>query len=243
MKILGIIPARYQSTRFPGKPLVDILGKPMIQRVYEQCKKSTLLSEIIVATDDERIASVVKDFGGKVMLTKESHPSGTDRCLEVLENYKEPVDVVINIQGDEPFIDPNQIDSLAKLFGDPKTQIATLIKKISHQEELFNSNVVKAVINKHSEALYFSRQAIPFIRGKETEEWLNNFTFNKHIGIYGFKADVLRSIGLLQASSLELAESLEQNRWLENGFSIKTAYTDLESVAIDSPADLLKISK
>ena len=241
-KILGIIPARYASTRFPGKPLVDINGKTMIQRVYEQAKKTESLTDVVIATDDERIVEEVINFGGKYVMTSSSHQSGTDRCAEVAEKMPE-YDIIINIQGDEPYISPEQIELLSTCFADKDTQLATLIKEIHTDEELFNVNIPKVVINARQEALYFSRQTIPFIRNTEKENWINTHQFYKHIGIYGYRRDVLLALTKLQPSSLELAESLEQLRWLENGFSIKTRVTSVETIAIDTPEDLKKISK
>src|ERR1035437_4132179 len=242
MKIVGIIPAPFAASRFPGKPLVDIAGKSMIQRVYEQAKRSKLLADVVVATDDERIAKHVKAFNGKVVITSESHQSGTDRCFEVIQTFSPSADVVINIQGDEPFIHPEQIDLVASCFKSDKVQIATLVKKISNNEELFNVNIPKVLINKRKEAICFSRQTIPFIRGKEQSEWLTNFTFYKHIGIYAYTTNVLAEITNLKQSSLELAEALEQLRWIENGYKINVEITDFESVAIDSPEDLKKLT-
>jgi 3-deoxy-manno-octulosonate cytidylyltransferase (CMP-KDO synthetase) len=242
MKIIGIIPARYASTRFPGKPLADIGGKSMIQRVYEQAKKSKALSEVIVATDDDRIAKHVKEFGGMVAMTSETHQSGTDRCFEAINKFDASADVVINIQGDEPFIRPEQIDLVASCFEDENTQIATLVKKINTDLELFNPNTPKVLLNKKEEAIYFSRQTIPHIRGKETTEWLNEFTFYKHIGIYAYRTKVLAEITALKQSSLELAEALEQLRWIENGYTIKVKITDFESIAVDTPDDLKKLA-
>ncbi|MFI5162443.1 MAG: 3-deoxy-manno-octulosonate cytidylyltransferase [Sphingobacteriales bacterium] len=240
MKVLGIIPARYASTRFPGKPLVDIAGKTMIQRVYEQAKKCSLLSEVIVATDDERIYDHVIVFGGKAMMTSPTHQSGTDRCAEVALKHSE-FDTIVNIQGDEPYIDPEQISKLIGCFNHRNTQIATLIKKVLTNEELHNTNSPKVIVNKNSEAIYFSRSALPHIRGKEDKDWLNHFTYFKHIGIYGYRADVLQQITKLPVSSLEKAESLEQLRWIENGYKIKVAETEIETVAIDTPEDLTNL--
>jgi 3-deoxy-manno-octulosonate cytidylyltransferase (CMP-KDO synthetase) len=240
MKVLGIIPARYASTRFPGKPLVDIAGKSMIQRVYEQAKKCTALSEVIVATDDERIFNHTHAFGGVAVMTADTHQSGTDRCAEIALLHPE-YEVIINIQGDEPYIDPEQISKLAACFAAPDTQLATLIKRIKTEEELFNTNSPKVVVNKLSEAVYFSRSALPHIRGQEPENWLEFYTFFKHIGIYGYRADVLQQITKLPVSSLEKAESLEQLRWIENGYRIKVAETELETYAVDVPEDLLKL--
>ncbi len=243
MIIIGIIPARYGSTRFPGKPLVDIDGKSMIQRVYEQAKKSVHLSEVVVATDDTRIEQHVKGFNGKVVMTSDQHQSGTDRCFEAMETFAVKADVVINIQGDEPFIHPGQIDEVASCFVDPDVQLATLVKKINTQEELFNVNIPKVLLNKNKEAIYFSRQTIPFIRGKKQEEWLENHTFFKHIGIYAYRASILKEITSLKTTALETSEGLEQLRWIENGYKIKVELTDYESVAVDVPDDLQKLRK
>ena len=240
MKTLGIIPARYASTRFPGKPLVDIAGKSMIQRVYEQAKKCAQLSEVIVATDDDRIFEHVLGFGGKAVMTFPTHQSGTDRCAEVAEKYPE-YDIIINIQGDEPYIDPEQISTLIGCFEDAGTQIATLIKKVSNEQELHNTNSPKVIINKNSEAIYFSRSPLPYIRGQEPQNWLQHFIYFKHIGIYGYRVDVLKQITKLPVSPLEKAESLEQLRWIENGYKIKVAETEIETVAIDTPEDLKKL--
>ncbi|OOG18918.1 3-deoxy-D-manno-octulosonate cytidylyltransferase [Sphingobacterium sp. CZ-UAM] len=242
MKFLGIIPARYASSRFPGKPLIDIEGKTMIRRVYEQVKKSKKLTEVIVATDDERIAAEVLSFGGNVLMTSDTHQSGTDRCAEVIANNRE-YDVVINIQGDEPFINPEQIDLLASCFENPRTKIATLVKEIQTAEELFNQNIPKVVRNTSGEAIYFSRQTIPFLRGVDQAQWLTKQTFYKHIGIYAYQAETLRSLTKLPVSSLEEAEALEQLRWIENGYAIQTAVTSHETVAVDTKEDLDKILK
>ena len=240
MQILGLIPARYASTRFPGKPLVDIAGKSMIQRVFEQAKKCRQLDEVVVATDDERILNHVLEFGGNAIMTSTEHQSGTDRCAEVSLQYPE-FDVIINIQGDEPFIDPEQISKVISCFESPDTQLATLVKKIVSEQELFNPNSPKVIINKNSEAIYFSRLPLPYIRGQEQENWLNHFTFFKHIGIYGYRADILQQVTKLPVSSLEKAESLEQLRWIENGYKIKVAETDLETYAIDTPEDIVNL--
>jgi 3-deoxy-manno-octulosonate cytidylyltransferase (CMP-KDO synthetase) len=242
MKILGVIPSRYGSTRFPGKPLIDIDGKSMIQRVFEQAKKSTLLTDVVVATDDERILNHVKSFGGNVVMTAASHESGTERCAEVLEKTTDNFDVVINIQGDEPFINPEQINQLCACFDDPKTQIATLIKKISDEEELFNPNRPKVTIDKNDFATMFSRNTIPELNGIDKKEWLTNHVFYKHIGIYGYRATLLKTISELAPSPLEIKEKLEQLRWLENGYAIKVAVTAYEAIAIDTPEDLKKIT-
>jgi len=242
MKILGIIPARYASTRFPGKPMVDIGGKVMIQRVYEQCLKCPGLDQVVVATDDERILNHIHSFGGKAVMTSADHQSGTDRCAEVAANHPE-YDVVINIQGDEPYIDPVQIAKVAACFNTPDAQIATLIKKITVADDLHNVNSPKVIINKLAEAIYFSRTAIPYLRGQEPNEWLQHFTYFKHIGIYGFRSEVLQAVTRLPVSSLEKAESLEQLRWIENGYRIKVAETDLETQAVDTPEDLEKLPR
>lgn len=240
MKVLGVIPARYASTRFPGKPLVDIQGKSMIRRVYEQAAKASGIDKVVVATDDERIAAEVKSFGGEFIMTGSQHQSGTDRCAEVVEKVP-GFDVVVNIQGDEPFIDPAQIDLLISCFTDPQVQLATLIKEIHTPEELFNHNLPKVILNSKREAVYFSRQTIPYIRNAEKENWLKAHQFYKHIGIYGYTVPVLLEITKLAPSSLEIAESLEQLRWVENGYSIQTRVTTIETIAIDTPEDLNKI--
>ena len=237
MKISGIIPARYASTRFPGKPLADIGGKSMIQRVYEQAAKSKLLSEVIVATDDQRIFDHVSGFGGTVQMTSALHQSGTDRCAEVALAYPE-TDVFINIQGDEPFIDPQQIDLLCQCFADAGVNLATLVKQIKTDSELASANTPKVILNTNNEAIYFSRTAIPFLRDHPAKDWLKHRTYYKHIGIYGYRRDVLAIITKLPVSSLETSEALEQLRWIENGYQIKVAVTDIESIAIDTPADL-----
>ncbi len=234
--IIGVIPARYASTRFPGKPLIDIGGKSMIQRVYEQCVKTSILSDVIVATDDQRIAEHVVAFGGKVMMTADTHQSGTDRCAEVVLKYDGKCDAVINIQGDEPFIDPKQIELLASAFNDESTQIATLIKKISSEEEVRNPNVVKVIANKYNQAIYFSRSPIPYRRNPGVE-----ITYFKHVGIYGYRKQILAEITQLSVSNLEQAESLEQLRWVENGYIIILKETDMETIAIDSPDDLAQV--
>ena len=243
MKITGIIPARYGSTRFPGKPLTEIGGKSMIRRVYEQAKKSGKLTAVVVATDDQRILEHVKAFGGDAVMTSAAHQSGTDRCYEAILEYDASADVVINIQGDEPFIHPQQIDLVASCFSNDAVQIATLVKKISSNEELLNPNTPKVLLNREREAIYFSRQTIPHIRGREPSEWLNYFTFYKHIGIYAYRTAVLGEITALKQSPLELAEALEQLRWIENGYKLKVEVTDLESVAIDTPDDLKKLGR
>ncbi len=242
MKIAGIIPARYASSRFPGKPLADILGKPMIQHVYEQSLKCALLDDLYVATDDSRIFDCVIGFGGKALMTAESHTTGTERCHEVASSLDSSFGVVINIQGDEPYIHPGQIEQLASAFLQDDIQIATLVKKIRTRDELFNPNVVKVMTDHSGRAICFSRSPIPFCRGKEEADWLENTIYFKHIGIYGYRTDVLRKIVSLPVAPPEKAESLEQMRWIWNGYSIMTRETEYESIAIDTPADLLLIT-
>jgi 3-deoxy-manno-octulosonate cytidylyltransferase (CMP-KDO synthetase) len=242
MKILGIIPSRYASTRFPGKPLADINGKSMVQRVYEQATKAKSLAKVIVATDDQRIFDHVKSWGGEVAMTSSNHPSGTDRCKEVLESQKEEFDIVVNIQGDEPFIDPSQIENVTQSFINKETQIASLAKKITSLEELFNPNSVKVVIAENKKALYFSRAAIPFLRGVEEKDYLSFGEFYKHIGLYAYRAEVLKVITNLPPSRIEKAESLEQLRWLEAGYNIGMEITELEGLSVDTPEDLLQFT-
>lgn len=237
MKIIGIIPARYASTRFPAKALADIQGKSMIQRVYEQGLKSKSLSNIIVATDNNLIFKHIESFGGIAIMTSEKHQSGTDRCYEALEKNGFGADFVINIQGDEPFIQPEQIDILANCL-EKGTELATLVKKIEDNETLFNTNTPKVIFNTRQEAIYFSRNTIPFLRGIEENDWLKHQHFYKHIGIYAYRTDILEKITQLPLSNLENAEKLEQLRWLENGFRIKIAITEFDSFGIDTPEDL-----
>jgi len=243
MRILGIIPSRYASTRFPGKPLIDIKGKSMIQRVYEQACKAGI--EVIVATDDIRIEDAVKKFGGQVVMTSEKHPSGTDRCAEALELHEKQTgnkyDIIINIQGDEPFIDPKNLELLAVCFLDKDTDIATLIKKIGFEEDIHNPNHVKAVVNCNEFAMYFSRAPIPYNRN-QAKNWLNEAVYYKHIGIYAYRSHVLKEITNLTTGMLERVESLEQNRWLENAYRIKTRLVEDEGISIDTPEDLKKIN-
>ena len=245
MKILGIIPARFASTRFPGKPLTIINGKTMIQRVYEQSLKAELLTDVVVATDDQRIYDAVIAFGGKVMMTSSEHNSGTDRCCEIIEKIGNQYDAVINIQGDEPFINPEQIDQIAALISTEESQLASLCKPIKDEDELFDENVVKVVFDKNGNAMYFSRQTIPFIRktDKNAKSWMGQRTFYKHIGIYAYKVDVLKQIARLPQSGLELSECLEQLRWLENSYEIKMGITEFESYSIDTPQDVEKCLK
>lgn len=242
MSILGIIPARYASTRFPGKPLADIGGKSMIQRVYEQATKARL-NKVVVATDDNRILEHVQGFGGYAVMTAGTHESGTDRCFEAYQQNGEEFQFVINIQGDEPFIQPEQINLLADLLQDTSVQLGTLIKKIHTAEELYNTNLPKVITDNHGQALYFSRQTIPFLRNVPAADWLLHHTFYKHIGIYGYRTDILEQITRLPVGHLEKCESLEQLRWLENGFKIRTAITDVENLGIDTPEDLEKAKR
>ncbi len=243
MKTLGIIPARYGSTRLPGKPLFEIGGKSIIQRVYEQARKARLLDDVIVATDDERIFQHVLLFGGAVQMTAESHQSGTDRCAEIaaeLTSY----DLVVNIQGDEPFIQPEQIDLVIQpLLDSGQLDIATLVRVIREQEDLFNPNIVKVVLDKNNHALYFSRSPIPHLRNIPESVWIENGLFFKHIGLYAFRLDVLQQVAALPVSFLEKSESLEQLRWLENGFSIIVNKTEQETIGIDTINDLEKARK
>lgn len=238
--ILGLIPARYASSRFPGKPLADIGGKPMIQRVYEQASK--VLPDVYVATDDERIENAVKAFGGRVVMTATTHQSGTDRCEEAIEKVEaasgKKYHAVINIQGDEPFISPVQIELLASAFLKAETEIATLVKVADNSQDLFNPNKPKVVVSAQGNALYFSRSPIPYLRGVEEKEWHVKHKYYNHIGLYGYRADILREITKLERGTLEKCESLEQLRWLENGYSIAVMETELESLSIDTPEDL-----
>jgi 3-deoxy-manno-octulosonate cytidylyltransferase (CMP-KDO synthetase) len=236
--ILGVIPARFASSRFPGKPLIDILGKSMIHRVYEQSLKAGLLSKVVVATDDARIFDHVKDFGGEVVMTRSDHHSGTDRCNEVVSALEGNYTHVINIQGDEPFIDPSQIDLLAGVLQDTSTELATLMIPVDSEEMLFDKGEVKVVVNSSMEALYFSRQPIPFLKNQEEKSWHLHHAYYRHVGLYGYRKDVLQKITSLPPSALELAESLEQLRWLEHGYKIKMAITHFDSHCIDTPEDI-----
>lgn len=241
MKFIGIIPARYASTRFPAKPLAMLGGKPVIQRVYEQVK--SVMDDVFVATDDERILSVVESFGGKAIMTREDHKSGTDRCYEAYRKCGIEADVVINIQGDEPFIQPSQIQTLQRCFDEVSTQIATLVKPFipaDGLEALQNPNSPKVVVSDDWRALYFSRSVIPYLRGIDQKEWLLRHTFYKHIGLYAYRTDTLGEITRLPQSTLEKAESLEQLRWLDNGYIIRVGTTDVETIGIDTPDDLKK---
>ncbi len=238
-----IIPARYASTRFPGKPLAMIDGQMMIQRVFNRASEATPL--VWVATDDTRIYDAVEGFGGRAVMTSPEHRSGTDRCAETVGKIEKivggKIDIVINVQGDEPFIRPEQIELLKNCFSDKGVVLATLIRKVRTDEPLSNPNQVKVVVGANLDALYFSRSPIPYVRDTAPEEWNSRHIFYKHIGMYGYKADVLREITKLPAGRLETAENLEQNRWLENGYRIRCAITDHESVGIDTPEDLERL--
>ena len=236
MNFTDIIPARYASTRFPGKPLALLGNKPVIQHVYEQA--SSVLSDVWVATDDDRIREAVEKFGGRVVMTRADHKSGTDRIEEAAEKTGTQADVVINIQGDEPFVQPSQIKTLMQLFDNADTQIGTLGKHFENIEAVNNPNSPKIVTDKQGFALYFSRSVIPYIRGAQDNEWLSHFPFLKHLGLYAYRREVLHEITQLPQSSLEIAESLEQLRWLENGYRIRVGLTDVETVGIDTPEDL-----
>jgi 3-deoxy-manno-octulosonate cytidylyltransferase (CMP-KDO synthetase) len=236
MTFTAIIPARYASTRFPGKPLAVLGGKTVIQRVYEQVKN--VLSEVYVATDDQRIFEQVESFGGKAVMTRPDHQSGTDRIQEAVEKTGTQADVIINVQGDEPFIQPSQIQTLMQLFDDPSTQIGTLGKPFESIEAVENPNSPKIVTDNRSFALYFSRSIIPFIRGKERNDWFGEYPFLKHLGVYAYRREVLAEVTKLPQSSLEKTESLEQLRWLQNGYRIRVGLTDVETVGIDTPEDL-----
>jgi 3-deoxy-manno-octulosonate cytidylyltransferase (CMP-KDO synthetase) len=237
MHTIGIIPARYASTRLPGKPLVDLAGKSMIQRVVEQTRLAAL-DRVVVATDDERILRHVLDFGGEAVLTRPEHPSGTDRVWEAYQQLGQEADCVVNIQGDEPFIQPGQINALVDLFADEATQIATLVKQVLTQEELHSPHLPKVVLGAQGEALYFSRHPIPYLRQYPSMAWLQHHRFLRHIGLYAYRPAVLRQLTQLAPDPLELAESLEQLRWLTHGFRIRTAETDLATHGIDTPEDV-----
>ena len=236
MKFMAIIPARYASTRFPGKPLAVLGGKTVIQRVYEQV--SSVLSEVYVATDDQRIYDCVEGFGGKAVMTREDHKSGTDRIEEAVEKIGTDADVIINVQGDEPFIQPSQVETLMHLFDAPETQIGTLGKLFESMEAVENPNSPKIVTDNRGFALYFSRSVIPYIRGIERNDWFGQYPFLKHLGIYAYRREVLAEVTRLPQSSQEKAESLEQLRWLQNGYRIRVGLTDVETIGIDTPEDL-----
>ncbi len=238
MNFTGIIPARYASSRFPGKPLALLGGKPVIQRVYEQV--ASVLDDAYVATDDERIFSTVVSFGGKAVMTRTDHKSGTDRIEEAVEKLGCQADVIVNVQGDEPFIQRSQIETVCRCFDTPTTQIATLGKPFETMEAVLNPNSPKIVLDNNGYAMYFSRSVIPFVRGVEQADWLSHYPFLKHIGLYAYRREVLAELTQLPQSSLEKAESLEQLRWLQNGYRIKVGLTDIETVGIDTPSDLEK---
>lgn len=246
MKVLGIIPARYDSTRFPGKPLIVIEGKSMIRRVYEQASRCTDLSRVVVATDHTGILGHVHSFGGEAVMTASTHKTGTERCAETLEiiqqGEEDDFDVVVNIQGDEPFIFPQQISEVVSCFSDPATRIATLARRIRVPEEVSDPNVVKLVYDDQHHVLYFSRSEIPYLRKRSGSGETAEFPYLEHVGIYGFRKSLLPELVKLPESTLERAESLEQLRWLQNGFSIYVHETNYDSISIDSPADLLKIT-
>jgi 3-deoxy-manno-octulosonate cytidylyltransferase (CMP-KDO synthetase) len=236
----GIIPARYASSRFPGKPLALIGDKPMIQRVYEQASRS--LSQVYVATDDERIFEAVIRFGGKAIMTSPDHMSGTDRCAEAITKIGDldgrSVEIVVNIQGDEPFIRPEQIRQLMNCFTDREVEIATLVRRAEPGEDIFNPNQPKVILNTRGDAIYFSRAAIPYFRDADRSEWSTRHSYYKHIGLYAYRSGVLTKLTALSRTALEITESLEQNRWIENGYRIRTAVTEWESIGIDTPDDL-----
>jgi 3-deoxy-manno-octulosonate cytidylyltransferase (CMP-KDO synthetase) len=244
MKFIGIIPARYASTRFPAKPLALLGGKPVIQRVYEQV--AGVLDDAYVATDDVRIEEAVKAFGGKVVMTSVHHKSGTDRCYEAFTRVGAGFDVVVNIQGDEPFIQRSQLEAVKACFQDADTQIATLVKPFTADdgwEALENVNSPKVVVDNRMNALYFSRSIIPFQRNADRADWLKGHTYYKHIGLYAYRAQALKEITSLPQGALEKAESLEQLRWLENGYRIKVGVSDVETIGIDTPQDLARAEK
>jgi 3-deoxy-manno-octulosonate cytidylyltransferase (CMP-KDO synthetase) len=244
MKFIAIIPARYGSTRLPGKPLININGIPMVQRVYERVKQ--VIDDVYVATDDVRISEVVESFGGKAIMTAKNHESGTDRCAEAIEiihsSYSEKFDVIINVQGDEPFIYPEQISKVMSCFDHKGTQISTLVKPINNSEDIFNPNKPKVVLNNNNEAIFFSRSPIPFIKNDKEIDWIKH-KFYKHIGIYAYRYDILKKITKLEPSYLEKSEMLEQLRWIENRFKIKVEFTEHESISIDTKRDLQKINQ
>ncbi len=241
MSIIAFIPARYQSTRLPGKPLANIGNKTMIERVYNQVKMAKQVDEVVIATDHESIFEEAVTFGAKVVMTSSNHPSGTDRIAEAVQQFSQ-YDFVINVQGDEPFINPISIDLLASLLKN-EVELATLVQKINDSETLFNENIPKVVLNNNQEAIYFSRQTIPFLRDINPKDWLSKTTFYKHIGLYGYRKDILQKICQLQPSTLENAEKLEQLRWLEAGYKIKVGITTYDSFGVDTPSDLAQANK
>lgn len=242
ISIVGIIPARYGSTRFPGKPLAMLAGKSVIQRVWEQCQKANVLQHTVIATDDERIKAHAESFGAEVVMTRADHQSGTDRCYEAYTALEKEFEYIINIQGDEPFLAPEQLEILASLLNGT-TPLATLVKRIEKTAELENPNVVKAVLGNYGQALYFSRSPIPYYRNVEKEEWVTKREYYKHIGIYAYRSDILKEITQIPPAELEQAESLEQLRWLSYGLRIRVAETTLETIGIDTPEDLEEAAK
>lgn len=250
MKFIAIIPARYASTRLPGKPLASLAGKPVIQHVYQHVAQCTALTDVIVATDDERILDAVQGFGGNAMMTRADHKCGTDRCLEAMNSWlkQHPETdaedlVVVNIQGDEPFVHPEQVSDLCCCFENQQTDIATLARPYSPSdswEDLQNPNTPKVVFDKHNRAILFSRSIIPYLRNVPQEQWLTHHTYYRHVGMYAYRATILQTIATLAPTPLELAESLEQLRWLENGYTIRVAVTHHATIGIDTPEDLLK---
>jgi 3-deoxy-manno-octulosonate cytidylyltransferase (CMP-KDO synthetase) len=245
MRFLGIIPARYASTRLEGKPLIDIAGKPMIQWVYERAAEA--LQDVYVATDDARIEKAVNDFGGQAIMTSPEHSTGTNRCLEAFETIEEqtddPFDVVINIQGDEPLLHPSQLQVLMDCFDVSDTEIATLVMPVTEVEDLFNESEAFVTVDKDLRALYFSRSVIPALKGRPKKEWIRHHTYYKHVGMYAFTPEALRQFAALPQSKLEVAEGLEQNRWLENGGRIRVALTEHQSIPVDTLDDLVRIRK
>ena len=242
MKTIAIIPARFASTRFPGKPLVDLGGKPMIQRTYERVLAVDGWQRVVIATDDLQIKEAAEAFGAEVIMTRTDHVSGTDRCAEVLSNLGDGIDYIVNIQGDEPYIEPQQLIEITNAM-DSNAPIITLVKQITTIDTLFNPNCPKVVLDNKNQALYFSRHAIPYMRGLPQEDWLAHHRYFKHIGLYAYRSDILMSISQLPASDLETSEALEQLRWLQNGFPIQAVETQFETIGIDSPEDLEKIKK
>jgi len=241
-RAVGIIPARFASTRFPGKPLVEIAGKTMVMRVYEQAKKASSLADVVVATDDERILNHVWSMGGNAVMTSNTHVSGTDRCAEAVEILKEEYDVVVNIQGDEPFQQPSTIDAIVALFDDKEVQIASVMRQLKNIKSILNPNRVKVVFNRNNDALYFSRQPIPYEANGDHRMAVGTSAFYLHVGMYAFRASTLKSITALEISRLEALESLEQLRWLENGYTIRMVETLLDSPSVDVPEDLEKLT-
>ncbi|GJM29928.1 MAG: 3-deoxy-manno-octulosonate cytidylyltransferase [Cyclobacteriaceae bacterium] len=240
MNVIGIIPVRFKSTRFPGKPMVDINGKSMVQRVYEQASKASGLDKVLIATDEDLIYRHIQEFGGNVCMTRTDHPSGTDRCKEALEQEAQEYNFVVNIQGDEPFIDPRQIDELINGL-DSDVQIATQAKVIEQSNQIFDPNCVKVIIDPSGNAIYFSRTAVPHLRNHPQHLWTRHFKYHQHIGIYAYRSDILQQITHLPVSPLEQAEGLEQLRWIENSYNIRVMITTYQAHGIDTPEDLEKV--